>query len=601
MNKEQERVRKKYLDLRDRNDSYNTRIKRKQLLVSIIRLMVFITGIFFSVVAFGYSVTAGIGTVLLSVTVFVFLIIKFTEYSEKIRLSGNLIRINQNEIDALGGNYSAFDGGTDMLDIGHDFSGDIDLFGEDSLFRYLNRTVTGPGRSSLGKWLADPYSLKDDISDRQEAVRELAGKLEWRQKFMALGLDRPLSWDEINGLSRWLEESNYFFSSIPVRLISFIFPAITLAVLYLTVTGLISASFTVLLFIINLFIIGLFIKRINRIHALVTQKHFFLISIENLIRLFEAEKFHSNLMISIRKRIFAQKGSVADKIRSLDRIVQLFDNRLNMFAGLILNGLLLWDFHCLRYLERWRREASSDLPAWLELLGEVDALSSLANYSYNNPGHCYPEVKTGTEVIEAVGIGHPLLSRETRIVNDFSMNQKGKIVIITGANMAGKSTFLRTVAVNMVLAMAGAPVCAASMKLSPLKLFTSMRTTDSLSKNESYFYAELKRLKDLKERLESREPLFFILDEILKGTNSTDKSIGSKMFLRMLVELGGTGLIATHDISLGEMEEEFPSNVINKCFEIEIDGEEIKFDYILRDGITRKMNAAVLMKQMGIA
>jgi DNA mismatch repair ATPase MutS len=198
-------------------------------------------------------------------------------------------------------------------------------------------------------------------------------------------------------------------------------------------------------------------------------------------------------------------------------------------------------------------------------------------------------------------MGHPLLKRETRISNDFSVECRGQVFIITGANMAGKSTFLRTVAVNMVLGMIGAPVCAGEMNLSPVKLFTSMRTTDSLSQNESYFYAELKRLKALKERLEKGENIFFILDEILKGTNSTDKSLGSKLFLRRAIEYGGTGLIATHDISLGEMETEFPVNVVNKCFEIEIDGEKISFDYLLRDGITRKMNAAALMKQMGIA
>lgn len=601
MKMDQERVRKTYLEIKARNASYNTRMKRKQLIVSLMRLLVFLTGIFFSVLAFGYSVPAGIVTIVISASVFLLLIKIFSEYSEKIRLSGNLIRINENEINALEGNYSAFDSGSDMLDVSHDFSADIDLFGEDSLFRYLNRTVTDPGRSSLAKWLSDPYAMKHDISGRQEAIRELAAKLEWRQQFMANGLDRPLTWDEINGLGRWLNKSDYFFSSLPVILIAFILPAATIAALYLGITGLISINFFILLFIVNLSILGLFLKRINRIHAMVTQKHFFLKSVEKLIRLFEAEEFHSSLMISIRKRIFVQKGSVADKIKLLDSIVQSFDNRLNMFMGLILNGILLWDLHCLRNLEKWRREAASDLPAWLELLGEVDALNSLANYAWNNPGHCYPSVDGTGSVIEAVEMGHPLLSYDTRIVNDFTMNQSGQIVVITGANMAGKSTFLRTVAVNMVLAMTGAPVCAASMKLMPLRLFTSMRTTDSLSKNESYFYAELKRLKTLKERLESRETLFFILDEILKGTNSTDKSIGSKMFLKRLVELGGTGLIATHDISLGEMEEEFPGNVINKCFEIEINGAEIKFDYKLREGITRKMNAAALMKQMGIA
>ena len=252
-------------------------------------------------------------------------------------------------------------------------------------------------------------------------------------------------------------------------------------------------------------------------------------------------------------------------------------------------------------LEKWRDSVSSSLPVWLNLLGKIDGLNSLANYAYNNPDYSFPQVVNGEPVLEADSMGHPLLKRETRISNDFSVKRRGQVFIITGANMAGKSTFLRTVAVNMVLGMIGAPVCAGEMNLSPVKLFTSMRTTDSLSQNESYFYAELKRLKALKERLEKGENIFFILDEILKGTNSTDKSLGSKLFLRRVIEYRGTGLIATHDISLGEMETEFPVNVVNKCFEIEIDGEKISFDYLLRDGITRKMNAAALMKQMGIA
>jgi DNA mismatch repair ATPase MutS len=236
----------------------------------------------------------------------------------------------------------------------------------------------------------------------------------------------------------------------------------------------------------------------------------------------------------------------------------------------------------------------------LNLLGEVDALASLANYAYNNPDHSFPEIIDSGPVIDAVRLGHPLLGRNTRVDNDFSIGSRGQVFIITGANMSGKSTFLRTIALNMVLAMTGAPVCAVEMKFSPVKLFTSMRTTDSLSSNESYFYAELKRLKILKEKLEGGENIFFILDEILKGTNSSDKSSGSLMFLKQLIELGGTGIIATHDISLGGMEKEFPGNVVNKCFEIEIDGQNISFDYILRDGITSKMNAVVLMKQMGI-
>jgi DNA mismatch repair ATPase MutS len=230
----------------------------------------------------------------------------------------------------------------------------------------------------------------------------------------------------------------------------------------------------------------------------------------------------------------------------------------------------------------------------------ADAFISLGNFAGNNAEFAYPVIYDGNIVFSAKDLGHPLITEEKRVCNDFILDGKGSVCILTGANMAGKSTFLRTVAVNYILAMAGAPVCAARMDFTPVKLFTSMRTTDSLSQNESYFYAELKRLRTLKTKIAESELHFFILDEILKGTNSSDKSLGSKLFLERLIALGGTGLIATHDTSLGEMERQFPESVMNMCFEIEIEGESIKFEYKLQKGITQKMNAALLMKQMGI-
>lgn len=598
---DREDIKRKYLDIKEENEQVLATLKRKQLLVSLLRLLVFLGGSILSVFAFGYSVIAGILT--LSITIFLFLLLlkKFAGYSNKITLTLNLVRINKDELKAMEGDFSAFDGGSDHIDPKHDFSGDIDLFGEDSLFRYLNRTVTGPGRSLLAGWLSDPYDLRYDVRKRQEAVKELASKLSWRQQFTAFGLDKPLDDKEIKSLSKWLNESDNFFSSRIWKILTFILPALCAIVFLLVVARVIPFMVFILVFLFNLFLIGIFIKKTNRVHSMISQKHAFLSSVEDLVESFENEEFNSPFLISIKKKIFMEQDSVARKIKELDNIIRAFDRRLNLFVGFILNGFLLWDFQCLLRLGKWRGSASSSLPVWLNLLGEVDALNSLANYAYNNPDHSFPVIEKGEPLIEALKTGHPLLKREIRVDNDFSVQKRGLVFIITGANMAGKSTFLRTVAVNMVLAMTGAPVCAGSMSFSPVKLFTSMRTTDSLSQNESYFYAELKRLKILKERLENGENIFFILDEILKGTNSTDKSLGSKLFLRRLIELGGTGLIATHDISLGEMENEFSGNVVNKCFEIEIDGEKISFDYLLRDGITRKMNAAVLMKQMGIA
>ena len=597
----QENIRNTYLDIRNKNEALLAKLKKNQLFVSLLRLLVFIAGSILSGLAFSISVITGILTLLVAIIFFLFLVIKFVRYSNEIIFTENIIRINNNEINALNGDYSAFDGGLDMNDPKHDFSGDIDLFGDDSLFRYLNRTVTGPGRSQLAGWLSEPYDLREEIIERQEAVRELAGKLAWRQHFMACGLDKPLAEKEIKSLNDWLKEDDNFFTTPFIKLSAYILPAAAVITLVFVFAGILSLKVFILLYVFNLMLIGIFIKRSNRIHAMVSQKHIFLSSVEQLVATFEKEQFKSSVLTATQEKMCTRQGSAAEKIRELKFLIQAFDNRLNLFVGFILNGLLLWDFHCIIKLEKWRTSVSSSLPVWMNLLGKIDGFNSLANYAYNNPDYSFPQVENGEPVLEADSLGHPLLKRETRINNDFSVKRRGQVFIITGANMAGKSTFLRTVAVNMVLGMIGAPVCAGGMKLSPVKLFTSMRTTDSLSHNESYFYAELKRLKALKERLETGENIFFILDEILKGTNSTDKSLGSKLFLRRVIEYRGTGLIATHDISLGEMETEFPVNVVNKCFEIEIDGEKISFDYLLRDGITRKMNAAALMKQMGIA
>jgi DNA mismatch repair ATPase MutS len=319
-----------------------------------------------------------------------------------------------------------------------------------------------------------------------------------------------------------------------------------------------------------------------------------------LLLSFEDELFTSSVLNKIKLNISGKKTSASVAVRNLGRLIQAFDTRNNMIMGVLLNGLCLWDYQSISRLEKWKAEYRNHFAVWLEMIGQADAYISLGNYAFNNPEFVYPGKSVNLNEFSAKNIGHQLIDERKRICNDFSFGKNGTICIISGANMAGKSTFLRTIAVNYILGMTGSPVCATEMKFRPGKLFTSMRTVDSLSDNESYFYAELRRLSTLKVRIEAGEPVFFILDEILKGTNSADKSTGSKLFLQRIVEKGGTGLIATHDTSLGKLESEYPGVIINKCFEIEIDGELIIFDYKLQDGITFKMNAVFLMKQMGI-
>jgi hypothetical protein len=531
---------------------------------------------------------------------FLILLKIYSNHSEKKQYLENLALINRNEAAAVSGDLSAFDPGERYRSADHDFSYDIDIFGASSLFHYLNRTVTGVGSDTLAGWLSNPYPLSSVCVSRQEAVCELASKESWRHHFLASASNKTIEKQTIKSLLVWLEEDQFIKSSKLRRYGLFVLPSIAVISLFLVVTGIVHYAVFTSFFLLNLAVVAAGMKKINRIHSALSGRYRDLSSTGRLLGVFEKEHFTSGILTDIQQNLTGSGSSASAAVKKLGKLSRGFDSRLNILASVALNGFFLWDYQSVYRLEKWKTAFREKFPVWLEMLGAVDALSSIANCAGNNPEFTYPVLNESGNVITARELGHPLIEESLRICNDFSSGPRGTLCIITGANMAGKSTFLRTVAVNCIMAMAGAPVCAAEMSFTPVRLFTSMRTTDSLPGNESYFYAELKRLKLLKFLLEKGEPLFFILDEILKGTNSADKSLGSRLFLKILVEMKGNGMIATHDTSICEMENDFPGSVMNKCFEIEIDGENIKFDYRLRGGITQKMNASLLMKQMGI-
>jgi DNA mismatch repair ATPase MutS len=592
-------IKKVYKERAERYRGMSEHTGKKLLFLSLMRLFVFIAGVALLIILWNVNQAAAVASFVAALIIFIFLLRRYAYQSFRKSFFENLQGINEKELRGLDNDQSPFDGGEEYINPHHDFSHDIDLFGDNSLYQYLNRTCTGRGRDLLAEWLSSPSALSSDMEKRQEAVRELAPMVAWRQEFSAYGMMGMTGQKDIDDFSAWLREKPYYLYNTKYRILRFLMPALALSTLMLAIAGILHYSFFILFFLINLAIISINMSVINHKHAMVTKKHNMLKTVRNLVSHFEDQAFKSSYIIRLQKSMTAGSESASLSIKRLSKIIQAFDSRLNMLMAIPLSGILLWDIQCIFRLESWKQSASDLLSEWFENLGHTDALCSLANFAGNNEHFCYPLKSRGDTYLRATEMGHPLIPSQARVTNDFTMADRGEINIITGANMAGKSTFLRTVAVNMVLALAGAPVCAESFTFTPCDIYSSMRTTDSLSDSESYFYAELKRLGELKERLERRENIFFLLDEILKGTNSKDKSEGARIFIEKITEYRATGIIATHDILLGRLEENYKS-IKNRCFEIEIEGDQVKFDYILRDGIAEKMNAAILMRQMGI-
>ena len=310
---------------------------------------------------------------------------------------------------------------------------------------------------------------------------------------------------------------------------------------------------------------------------------------------------HSHILQELKTDLTSQNQTASQAVRQLSKLMNALDQRSNLLMSTILNGLIFWELRQVMRIEKWKEIHASDLPRWIETIGEIDAYCSLATFAYNHPDYIYPTIAAQSFNIQAEALGHPLMDRNQCVRNGIDIEKRPFFIIITGANMAGKSTYLRTVGVNYLLACIGAPVWAKQMKIYPARLVTSLRTSDSLADNESYFFAELKRLKLIIDKLEAGEELFIILDEILKGTNSMDKQKGSFALIKQFMHMNANGIIATHDLLLGTLIESFPQNIRNYCFEADITNNELTFSYQMRNGVAQNMNACFLMKKMGIA
>ena len=581
---------------------YNTQLDKhqkqvstldKQLLISSIsRLVTFIIasfGIYLSLP--NWNVAAAVGIIALAI--FLFLLSKHTRKKAKRELHKALVHINQEELKIASGDFHHRPTGLKFQDPSHFYSLDIDLFGKGSFFQYFNRTQSNEGEAQLATLLqANPV---DHIEYRQHAVKELSEQTEWTQLYA--GTSSLITTETpAKSIIAWLKSHDTF---IPKQLIwaSWIFILISVSLLSLAILDTISLSFFGYWIFIGLGITGMYLKKINKLALNADKAKDTFKQYASLLSQIEEHPFTSPLLKAKQEKIKSKTKKASDIFSEFSKYLDALDNRNNLFGAVLGNGYLLLDIRNAYNVEQWISKYAHKVEDWFEVVAFFDAYNSLGSYAFNHEDHVFPKISEHGDIINAIELGHPLLDNKKRISSNVTIKNK-EFFIVTGANMAGKSTFLRTVSLHIVMANMGLPVCAKTSNYSPVKLITSMRTTDSLTDDSSYFFSELKRLKFIVDVID-KTPYFVILDEILKGTNSTDKAIGSRKFVEKLVAGNATGIIATHDLSLCEISEELNA-VKNYYFDAEIINDELFFDYKFKKGICQNMNASFLLKKMKI-
>lgn len=515
----------------------------------------------------------------------------------------SLVEINEEEIARLKGKLKGMETGGKFLDLQHPYTGDLDVFGEHSLYQLIKRASTYKGKALLASWLMHPAD-REEILSRQQAVQEMKEKLDWRQDFQANGRVAKENEEDTDTLLRWVEEPIALEKRSLYKLAMIIMPLITLAGIILYFISGISGYWPITAIFVNGFILWSTAEKASLTHKKTFSSISALQAYRAMIRSVEDTDFQHERLQKLQANFLHEGIQASKEISKLEYILDNFNARANVFYH-IFNIVFLLDVYWLLRADKWKSNLKGDIRHWFDSISELETLNSIAGFSFSHPEYIVPEIVEEGYVFEAEALGHCLIDANKRVNNDFSMQGKGKVCIITGSNMSGKSTFLRTVGVNVVLALMGAPVCAKKLKTSVIQVFTSMRTQDSLEESVSSFYAELKRLKQLLQMLENPQqnpkmPVMYMLDEILKGTNSQDRHNGAASLIKQLSKLPAFGFVSTHDLELGKMENEL-NTVINYSFTSSIEQDEIYFDYKIHDGICKSFNASKLMAKMGIA
>jgi hypothetical protein len=485
--------------------------------------------------------------------------------------------------------------GARFLDENHPYARDLDLFGRGSLFQLVCTARTRAGEETLARWLLHPATA-DEARARQEAVAELRDKLDLREALALAGEDVRSEVDPAR-LAKWAVTPPILTSRAQWLAVAVVSLAVAVVI-----GGWLALKWgltpVALALLGPLLVSRLFRQRVTKVRGGVDRPWRDLLVLALVVQLFERETWKSARLVELAKGLASAGEPASRRIAQLSRLVDLANAQENQFFAPI-GWALLWAVHFAFAIERWRARSGSDVARWLDVLGELEALAALGGYACERPDAPFPRILDGEARLEGVALGHPLLPRDHCIRNDLVLDEKARVLLVSGSNMSGKSTMLRTVGINVVLALAGAPVRAESLALTPLQVGATLRIQDSLAEGASRFYAEITRLKLLVDLSQKTPPLIFLLDEILAGTNSHDRRIGAEAVVRGLLSRGAMGLLTTHDLALAEMAATLPG-ARNVHFEDRIVDGKLEFDYRMREGVVQHSNAIALMRAVGL-
>lgn len=591
-------------EYKSRKEDFNgevSNLTKKINSISALRGAVFVLG---AIGAFYFyrlrSLEAIVYTAGAALLIFIVLVSIHENLKQKRNYLSHMEKINEDSIKRVEGKWKDFkDTGEEYIDYNHPYTFDLDIFGRGSLFQWINTTNTFLGRKKLVESLTNPIKNLDRIKERQDAIKELSQKINFRQRLQCQGMLNDRKSINPERLFKWVCDIRSFYLKHLVILIARIIPALTIvSIIYSAISPEITFRLPLLMIILQMILVLLNSKRTAEVYGLIDNYVDDIRAFEGMIKIIEEENFSSKPLLELQKSLKNQRGERASKqIKSLARVVEMMALRRGEMY-FVINTIFLWDYQCHIAFEGWKAECGEKLEKWFEVLGEFEELSSLSVIGYDNPEFTYPEISSTIVGLRGEEVGHPLLGA-SRVSNDIDITGEGKLLLITGSNMSGKSTLLRTAGINLVLAYSGAPVCAKRFETSIMNIYTSMRISDNLENNISSFYAELLRIKMIIEAVKSGEKVFFLLDEIFRGTNSRDRHTGAKVLIKKLSSMGATGLVSTHDLELGDLSEG-DGKILNYHFREDYNEGKILFDYKLRSGVSPTRNAIYLMRMAGI-